>query len=266
MHPDPDRVCEFLREAAEQDILPRFQALATGDIIEKKPGDLVTVADLDAERRLTRLLTDHLPGSHVVGEEGVHRDPALFEKLETVDRLWILDPVDGTQNFADGKQPFTIVLAYLVDGVVRGAWIHDPVGGDTATAEDGSGAWIGGRRLCVADGGSIEAMSGLINSNAYGRPHRDLIRDKKAAFGRVLRYRCAGHAFRVLASGGRHFSIYNRLWPWDHAAGVMIHREAGGYTARVDGDLYRPVERVSGCLSAPDIDTWQRIHEFLKPD
>jgi len=266
MHPDPDRVCEFLREAAEQDVLPRYQALATGDIIEKKPGDLVTVADLDAERRLTRLLTDHLPGSHVVGEEGVHRDPALFDKLETVDRLWILDPVDGTQNFAEGKTPFTIVLAYLVAGAVRCAWIHDPVAGDTAVAEDGAGAWVGERRLRVADGDAVDRMTGLINSNGYGRPHRDTVRAKKEGFAEIIRYGCAGHAFRELAGGNRHFSIYNRLWPWDHAAGVMIHREAGGYTARVDGETYRPTERVPGCLTAPDIDTWQRIHEFLKPD
>ena len=55
------------------------------------------------------------------------------------------------------------------------------------------------------------------------------------------------------------------MWAWDHAAGVLIHREAGGYTARVDGAPYRPVDRVPGLLSAPDEETWQRIDAFLKP-
>jgi fructose-1,6-bisphosphatase/inositol monophosphatase family enzyme len=265
MKPEPDRVCEFLRETAAEDVLPRFRDLATHQVMEKKPGDLVTIADLDAEERLTRLLADHVPGSIVVGEEGVHRDPALLDRLEAEDDLWIIDPVDGTQNFAAGKGPFAIVVAFLSGGRTRCAWIHDPVGADTAVAEEGSGAWIGRRRLKVAEGGPIEAMTGLINSNAYGREHRDAVRPKKAAFREILRYGSAACAFRALASGERQFSIYNHLWSWDHAAGVLIHREAGGYTARVDGAAYRPVDRVPGLMSAPDAETWRRIDDFLKP-
>lgn len=266
MTPNPDRVCDFLREAAEEDVLPRFRDLAAQDVMEKKPGDLVTVADLDAEKRLTRLLTAHMPGSVVVGEESVHGDPDRLAQLETMDDLWIIDPVDGTQNFAEGKSPFAIVVAYLHGGKARGGWIHDPVAGDTAVAEAGGGAWIGGRRLAVAEGGPIEAMTGLINSNAYGRAFRDAVRPKKQAFGEVRRYGCAAHAYRMLAAGERHFSVYNRLWPWDHAAGVLLHAEAGGYTARVDGVPYRPIDRARGLLSAPDAATWRRIDAFLKPD
>ena len=87
----------------------------------------------------------------------------------------------------------------------------------------------------------------------------------ESAFREVLRYGSAACAFRALAMGDRHFSIYNNLWAWDHAAGVLIHSEAGGYTARVDGAPYRPVDRVPGLLSAPDEETWQRIDAFLKP-
>ena len=266
MQPDLDRVCEFLVEAAEADILPRFNDLASHHVMEKKPGDLVTVADLDAEKRLTRLLTDHVPGSKVVGEEGVHGDPTLLEDLESERAVWIVDPVDGTQNFAEGATPFMVVVAYLAGGRTRCAWLHDPVEGTTAVAEEGAGARIGDRKLAVAKGADIAEMSGLINSNAFGRPHRDAIRAKKAAFGEVLRYRCASYAFCQLAAGARDFSIYNRLWPWDHAAGVLLHREAGGYSARVDGGAYRPIDRVMGLLSAPNEDVWRRIHNFLKPD
>jgi fructose-1,6-bisphosphatase/inositol monophosphatase family enzyme len=266
MQPDPCRVIEVLRETAERDILPCFQALAEHHVMEKKPGDLVTVADLDAERRLAQGLVALDPGSTVVGEEEAHNDPAALDRLVENDPLWIIDPIDGTQNFADGQTPFEIVVAYVVKGRTRAAWIHDPVAGDTAVAEEGAGAWLGEQRLRVAAGAAIDAMTGLINSNAFGRAHRDSVHAKKAAFAEVLRYRCAGFAFRQLAAGMRHFSIYNRLWPWDHAAGVLLHREAGGYTARVDGISYRPVDRVEGLLSAPDQETWRRIHDFLKPD
>jgi fructose-1,6-bisphosphatase/inositol monophosphatase family enzyme len=246
--PDPATVTEFLYEVSELDILPRFRALADHHVMEKNPGDLVTVADLDAERRLARLLRDHLPGSVVVGEEAVHRSPDVLDRFQGDAPVWIIDPVDGTQNFADGRSPFVIILAFVRDGETCGAWIHDPVAGDTAVAEIGAGARLDGRILRVAAGDTIAKMTGLINSNAYGRPYRDMIRAKKAAFGRVDRYRCAGFAFRQLADGKDHFSLYNRLWPWDHAAGVLLHREAGGYSARVDGGVYRPSDRVVACF------------------
>lgn len=266
MSPNVSRVCEFLVEAAEEDILPRYRGLAAEDVMEKNPGDLVTVADIDAEQRLSRLLTEHVPGSVVVGEEGVHRDAGLLERLTGEDPVWIIDPVDGTQNFADGKPPFVTIVAYLTGGVALAAWIHDPVTGETAVAESGSGSWIGPSRLSVAAGEDVSNMTGLINSSAYGRQNRDEVREKKQAFREIIRYGCAGYAYRQLAAGHRHFSLYNRLWPWDHAAGVLLHAEAGGFTARVDGAPYRPTDRVQGALSAPDEATWQRINAFLKPD
>ena len=266
MNPNLDQVSAFLRETAEEDILPRYRGLADEDVMEKKPGDLVTVADIDAERRLSRLLTDHVPGSVVVGEEGVHRDAGLLDALTGEDPVWIIDPVDGTQNFADGKPPFVTIVAYVIQGATRAAWIHDPVNDNTAVAERGSGAFIGSSRLTVAAGDEVSKMTGLINSSAYGRQFRDVVRAKKQAFADIIRYGCAGHAYRRLAAGRRHFSIYNRLWPWDHAAGILLHAEAGGYSARVDGGVYRATDRVQGLLSAPDEATWHRIDDFLKPD
>ena len=147
-----------------------------------------------------------------------------------------------------------------------GAWIHDPIHDNTAVAEQGSGAFIGSSRLSVAAGDEVSKMTGLINSSAYGRQFRDAVRAKKQAFGEIIRYGCAGHAYRELAAGHRHFSIYNRLWPWDHAAGILLHAEAGGYSARIDGASYRATDRVQGLLSAPDEATWHRIDDFLNPD
>ncbi|MCG8547813.1 MAG: inositol monophosphatase [Alphaproteobacteria bacterium] len=266
MSPNVDQVCAFLRETAAEDIMPRYHGLTDDDIIEKNPGDLVTVADIDAERRLTRLLTEHVPGSVVVGEEGVYRNSSLLDALTGDDPVWVIDPVDGTHNFADGKPPFVTIIAYLTQGSAMGAWIHDPIHDNTAVAEQGSGAFIGSSRLSVAAGDEVSKMTGLINSSAYGRQFRDAVRAKKQAFGEIIRYGCAGHAYRELAAGHRHFSIYNRLWPWDHAAGILLHAEAGGYSARIDGASYRATDRVQGLLSAPDEATWHRIDDFLRPD
>ena len=66
-----------------------------------------------------------------------------------------------------------------------------------------------------------------------------------------------------MAKGKKHFSLYRRLWPWDHAAGTLIFNEAGGHVARVDGKAYRPLERVWGLLCAPSAEAWQDIHDHL---
>ena len=78
MIPDPQRVADFIRETAMIDIMPRFQTLAAHEVIEKKPGDIVTIADREAEDRLTAMLSGLTPGTLVVGEEATHDDPDLL--------------------------------------------------------------------------------------------------------------------------------------------------------------------------------------------
>ena len=79
----------------------------------------------------------------------------------------------------------------------------------------------------------------------------------------VFNYRCAAHEYRTMASGHAHFMMYNKLMPWDHLAGVLIHQEAGGYSARFDGSLYVPGHVDGGLLVAPDLDSWRDLREAL---
>src|SRR5260370_37137972 len=80
MFPHIDKVAGFIREAAAAEILPRFERLEAADIQEKGPGDLVTIADTEAERVLTRRFKDLLPGVIVVGEEATAADPAGLDR------------------------------------------------------------------------------------------------------------------------------------------------------------------------------------------
>ena len=105
-----------VRDTVAAEILPRWRRLAQHDIAEKTgPGDLVTVADKEAERRLTEVLTALLPGSVVVGEEAVHADPGVLGRIGGAEPVWIVDPVDGTANFVAGKEEFATLVA-LADG------------------------------------------------------------------------------------------------------------------------------------------------------
>lgn len=261
--PDPDRVEAIIREAAELDILPRFQRLARHEVMEKKAGEVVTIADIEAERRLTKALGALVPGSRVVGEEAASRDPSLLDRLSGEGPAWLIDPVDGTGNFAAGKAMFAIIVSFLVDGETRAGWIHDPVSATTATVVQGEGAWYRGDRLRAAPPVEIGDMTGSLNYSWFPPHDREEVRRRAHRFRELRIYRCAAHDYLALARGEKQFSLYRRLWPWDHAAGVLMLAEAGGHTERLDGQPYRAFDRVQGMLSASDMETWERVRRFL---
>src|SRR6185437_14383172 len=108
--PDLAHIAGLIRETAAIEILPRFGTLASGDIREKGPGDLVTVADTAAEQRLTRLLEEAVPGSVTLGEEAAAADASCFDRLAGAAPVWIVDPIDGTGNFVRGQTAFAVIV------------------------------------------------------------------------------------------------------------------------------------------------------------
>src|SRR5512138_1658194 len=111
---DSERVAELMRETAAAELLPRFRALAKEDIRLKGPGDYVTVADEASEQRLASGLARILPGVPVVGEEAVEKEPDLVDLIARPgESCWIVDPLDGTANFASGKDRFAIIVCLV---------------------------------------------------------------------------------------------------------------------------------------------------------
>src|SRR3954471_25020005 len=127
-----ERVRAAIAAAATEEIKPRFGRLSAQDIRQKGPNDLVTIADLAMEHRLTRELVDLLPGSLVVGEEACAEDPSVQDRLVTGDLVWLLDPIDGTYNFARSRPLIAVIVALVRQGETIAGWIHDPLTGSTA--------------------------------------------------------------------------------------------------------------------------------------
>ena len=173
MLPDIDRVSTIIREVAEAEILPRFRCLAAADVREKGPGDLVTVADEESERQLTRRLMELVPNSAVIGEEAVAVDQKVLDRIFDDAPVWIIDPVDGTSNFASGKPAFGVIVAYARRGETVAGWIHDPLGKRMAVAMKGEGAWSGSDRLRTAPAASLQDMSGVLSSRYFDKETRD---------------------------------------------------------------------------------------------
>jgi fructose-1,6-bisphosphatase/inositol monophosphatase family enzyme len=268
-HADLSVLAAILRDAAQAEILPRFRHLDAGAVRQKTgPLDLVTDADEAAERMIAARLAQHFPGCTIVGEEAASADPTLLLRLGDADLAFVVDPVDGTANFAAGLPLFGVMAAAIRHGEVVAAAIHDPIGDDTAFALRGEGAWTetpDGRRvdLHVAAPAPVADMAGNVSWRFMPEPQRTTVCGNLPRLGGSWDYRCAAHEYRMAAAGHSHFLVFNRLLPWDHAPGWLLHREAGGFAARLDGSAYSPALTDGGMICAPDRASWEALRETL---
>jgi fructose-1,6-bisphosphatase/inositol monophosphatase family enzyme len=256
--PDMDRVAELMATAAAEIILPRFRALKDGEINEKDGGELVTVADIETEAWLTQRLPELVPGSTVVGEEAVFGDKSVFERLAGDAPVWVIDPVDGTWNFANGRSTFAVIVAYVMQGEVLAGWIYEPVSGTLAVGARGDGVCLDG---CDVTLGRAETEIDFVGTAA--RYLRERAEQAPETVREVFRPRCAGHEYVQILSGERAFSAYTKLLPWDHAAGTFLVREAGGHSALLDGGRYDLTKPKGDMLTARSQDVWQKMHAVI---
>jgi fructose-1,6-bisphosphatase/inositol monophosphatase family enzyme len=256
------RVGQILAAAAREEIMPRFRKLHAAQIRQKSSAiDIVTEADEAAEAAIGAALESAFPGAVVVGEESCERDPALLDAIGAAELAFIVDPLDGTRNFASHLPLFGVMAAITMRGEVVAGVIHDPVCQDWICALRGGGAWTeqpdGARApLRVAAPAPVAEMDGVVGTRFIPEPLRSSVIRNLARLRTFTWLSCAAHEYRLAASGKCHILLYNRLMPWDHAAGWLIHREAGGYSAHFDGSAYSPTHRSGGLLCAPDEASW----------
>jgi fructose-1,6-bisphosphatase/inositol monophosphatase family enzyme len=261
-----ERVAELVREVAATIVLPRFRHLSAAEVKEKTPGDVVTIADQEAERALTRGLTGLLPGSAVVGEEAVAADPGVLGRIGDGGAVWIVDPVDGTNNFAAGKTPFAVMVALLRDGAPAASWILDVVEDRMAVAEAGSGAFLDGVRLKArTDDPGAAALRGTVARHYFPEHLRQLVDTHIHELGEVTNgHHCAGYEYPSIITDEQQFAMFWRVLPWDHVPGTLIMREAGGVVRHIDGTEYEPADAERGLLVAPNEDIWRTVHDTLR--
>ncbi len=262
-------LADILRAAARQEIMPRFRSLGEDGVRTKTSAiDLVTDADEQAERMIEAALRKSFPGALVIGEEAVSADPAKLVGIADADLAFIVDPVDGTANFAAGLPLFGVMAAILVRGEIAGAVILDPITDACSYGLRGEGAWweaADGRRrdMTVAAPVALDELIGTVSWHWTTEPTRSVVTRNLPRLGAAFCYRCCAHEYRLLATGDVHFGFYSKMMPWDHAPGWLLHREAGGYSARFDGLPYTPARSDGGLIAAPDRATWQVLHDAL---
>ncbi|HVY16520.1 MAG TPA: inositol monophosphatase family protein [Rhodopila sp.] len=259
----------ILAQAAQTEILPRFKSLQDGDVrMKTSVFDPVTEADEAAERAISAAIRSRWPGALIVGEEATAADPSLLTQLADAELAFVVDPIDGTRNFVAGLPLFGVMAAAIVRGTIVAGIIHDPICGDTAHALKGQGAWMSRpgqdpRRLHVAQPAPVSRMEAFAGTNYLPEPLRARVLTNLPKLGSFNWLRCSAHEYRTASAGFCHVLLYNRLMPWDHAPGWLIHQEAGGYSAHFDGSAYVPAHTSGGLICAPDAASWQAVRDAL---
>lgn len=259
-----EHVEDLIRAVADREIMSRFKVLNPGDVRHKAhQGDLVTTADLESEKRLREGLMTLMPDSEFVGEEGVYKTPALLDQLKGAKPVWVIDPLDGTRNFAHGKPCFAVICALVEGGRTKMGWIFDPISGTCAVAQAGQGTYLDGRKLHTKSPDGPQNWIGSVGERIQSRLEKRRADGDAAIPGRFVRYHCAGREYMDLAMGKLQFALYGgRLMPWDHAAGALMIEEAGGIAASVEAAKpYDPLDHGHGerLLIAPDRTTFDAL-------
>jgi histidinol-phosphatase len=221
---------------AERSILPRFQNC---EVSLKSDGTEVTVADREAEELIRRLISERFPEDGILGEEH-------GEKPGSNERLWVIDPVDGTASFTLGLPLFGTLVALVEAGRPTIGVIHFPALGETVYAERGEGCWFRNRdggtaRVRVDPCRSISdavvtsccAHSSDIQCAPGQRPY-----NLSAVIGQARKFRFGGDCMlhALVARGRAHAAIDTIMSPWDIAALVPCVEEAGGVATPLTGD------------------------------
>lgn len=256
------QVSALLRSVAEAVVTPRFRQLAAHEISEKSPGEIVTTVDREAEARLHDGLAALGLGARIIGEEAAAQDPALLDGVGD-GLVWLVDPLDGTANFAAGREPFGMMVALVDDGVPQAAWIYDPMGERMYHAERGHGATCNGDRVQARATGR-QAPVAALGTHFLSAERRERVHAAAKSHMAVHAVpRCAAASYPRLATGHDDVALFQRILPWDHAAGVLFLTEAGGVVTHWDRQPYRVGGSGAGVLCAANEQLWQAAAKVL---
>jgi fructose-1,6-bisphosphatase/inositol monophosphatase family enzyme len=251
-----------IREVATRVIMPAFQSGVAIDAIFKAPGEAVTVVDRQSEEFLAERLLRILPGVKVVGEEAVHQDPTLLDHLAR-GACWIIDPLDGTNNYIAGREPFGVLVALACDGLPVAGWILDPVSGRLCSAIAGQGARMNGSYFRVSAHAASKPRVGLTKLFHDTATRAAIMNELAHEYTIVDAPRCAADIYPRVAQGALDAAMFTRTIAWDHAAGVLFLNEAGGCAKRPDGEEYHCSRSSDGLIAARSPAQWCALARIL---
>jgi len=228
-----DRVKNIVAECASDEIMPRFERVAAA---VKQDGSVITEADLAMQNRVKTALQLSWPEIGFVGEE-MSPEEQQQQFTQSQHGVWILDPLDGTSNFAAAIPFFSVSIALIKNGEVILGLVYDPVRDEMFSAVKGQGAYINNQPLRAKPYSlPLQKSIGVID---FKRLHKDLANRlaqsppyaSQRSFGSVALDWC------WIAAGRGHVYLHGNQKLWDYAAGWLILNEAGGYSCTLEGEV-----------------------------
>ncbi|WP_152186810.1 inositol monophosphatase family protein [Segeticoccus rhizosphaerae] len=250
---DTDEVLDLMRSVAAEVITPRFRALAEGEVMEKNPGDLVTVADHESEVLITQALDAAYPQAVVLGEEASAVDPGLVQRFMAADHGFTVDPVDGTKNFVHGSPDHAVMVSEVKGGETVRGWIWQPEHGTAWVAENGAGVFRDGERITRP---AVEEGTPPRGATSMWTRRGQALGDLPPLVGSWV---CCGIDYPRLIEGAVDYLVYSHSNFWDHLPGTLMAAEAGGAYGHPDGSRYDAHSRPGGLLVASDPATLRTV-------
>jgi myo-inositol-1(or 4)-monophosphatase len=262
MLPDLKKLESLIRQVAKEEILPRFNRVGYE---VKEDGSLLTEADLSADKRISIALAEWYPDISFLSEEMTEAEQESLVK--SAKKLWCLDPLDGTSNFAAGIPLFASSLALFVNGEVQIGITYDPVRDEMFSAVKGKGAWLNGERMeCVDSGFDLNKTIAIVD---FKRLKPDLVQrllnDPPYKSQRNLGTCVLEWAW--MAANRGHLYLHGGMKLWDLAAGTLILEEAGGYACTLEGEsVFRPAMKPRSVIISPDKALFNLWKKYLVSD
>lgn len=237
------QLTDLVREVAHNEVMPRFLQVASS---KKSDGSQLTEADLASQAAfaagLSAIIDCPMLGEEMTADAQLH----LWQNAEN--GLWVVDPIDGTNNFINGLPHFALSVAYVRDGMAQMGAVYQPVSNEMFYAQRGQGAFLNGRPL------PLRSMAKPL-SDAIAGVEVKYLRSGKLASRMQTLSPCGSHRsmgcstldWCYLAAGRYDVYVHGGQKLWDYAAGALIYEEAGGRLATLEGD-----------------DFWSGQHVFLR--
>jgi myo-inositol-1(or 4)-monophosphatase len=206
------------------------------DIIvsEKRRNDLVTQFDIESEKIITSHITSHFPDHGILAEEG------MLNKNGSTNYLWIIDPIDGTENFANGIDHFAISIALKREETTIVGVVFNPVSREMFTSIRNKGSFLNGKRIYIREFNSIEKSIVLTNFpskiNAWKEVYVECFRDMLTECQNLKSFGAASLDIAYVASGKADGFFEFDLKLWDIAAAELLIKEAGGHVTDCLGE------------------------------
>ena len=240
--PSPLEVCEAAARTAGRILRDMLGKITVRH--KKNPFDLLTEADLAAQRAIEEIVIAAFPEHQFIGEEGCSGNDSEYR--------WLVDPLDGTTNFVHGVPLFTTSIALAKGEELLCGVVYNPVTEEFYSAEQGKGAFLNGKRIRTSSvqrlGESLVAVS-FPTQTTSNAP--DLAAFLKAVpVAQAIRRTGSTALNLAFVAAGR----FDAMWgftphPWDVAAGALLVREAGGTVTHPNGSLFRLDDPASICVT-----------------